>query len=155
MRTSDKAISAKKSQKNNEKAEKCKAFSGEKNVAASKKSFKKLLCEAGVGALGGFINGFFGGGGGMVIVPMLTELLKYERKEAHASCIAVVLPMAAAGGLIYALGGNVDFIKLLPVGTGVLAGGATGALLLKKITPELLGYVFCAVMALAGAKMLF
>lgn len=119
------------------------------------KNFKGLLSELGVGALGGFINGFFGGGGGMVVVPMLIGLLKYERKKAHASCIAVVLPMAAAGGLVYALGGKVDFIKLLPVGSGVLLGGITGALLLKKIKPELLNYVFCAVMALAGLKMLF
>lgn len=119
------------------------------------KGFKNLLSELGVGALGGFINGFFGGGGGMVIVPMLIGLLKYERKRAHASCIAVVLPMAAAGGLVYALGGKVDFIKLLPVGAGVLLGGIVGALLLKKINSKLLNYVFCAVMALAGLKMLF
>lgn len=119
------------------------------------KNFKGLLSELGVGALGGFINGFFGGGGGMVIVPMLIGLLKYERKKAHASCIAVVLPMAAAGGLVYALGGKVDFIKLLPVVVGVLLGGIAGASLLKKIKPELLNYVFCAVMALAGLKMLF
>lgn len=135
--------------------ERCVGVSNKGVSRGGGKNFKGLLSELGVGALGGFINGFFGGGGGMVIVPMLIGLLKYERKKAHASCIAVVLPMAAAGGLVYALGGKVDFIKLLPVGGGVLLGGITGALLLKKIKPELLNYVFCAIMALAGLKMLF
>ena len=37
------------------------------------------------GAVTGFINGFFGGGGGMIVVPVMTILLKIEQKVAHAT----------------------------------------------------------------------
>ncbi len=126
-----------------------------KKRGAKTTAFLLFLRETVVGAMGGFINGFFGGGGGMVIVPMLTHILKYERKQAHASCIAVILPVAATSGAIYAFSGEVNFITLIPVAAGVLIGGIAGALSLKKIKSKTLGYVFCAVTAIAGIKMIF
>ena len=115
----------------------------------------KFLIEAGVGALGGFINGFFGGGGGMIIVPLLIYVLKYERKTAHASCIAVILPVSIVSGIIYLFGGKLNGFNLLPASLGVFIGGIAGALLLKKIKAEILGYAFCLIMAIAGLKMIF
>ena len=41
----------------------------------------------------GFINGIFGGGGGMIIVPILTFLLSKKNKIAHATAILIILPM--------------------------------------------------------------
>ena len=38
-----------------------------------------------LGGLAGLINGLFGGGGGMVVVPTLTDLLGRDRKKAQAS----------------------------------------------------------------------
>ena len=40
------------------------------------------------GALIGLINGFFGGGGGMVVVPLLNKLFKMEQKKAQARTTA-------------------------------------------------------------------
>ena len=37
------------------------------------------------GALAGFINGFFGAGGGMVLVPLLLWLVRLEDKAAFSS----------------------------------------------------------------------
>ena len=45
------------------------------------------------GALAGFINGFFGAGGGMVLVPLLIWLCRLEDKAAFSSAIAVILPL--------------------------------------------------------------
>ena len=45
------------------------------------------------GGLTGFINGFFGGGGGMVCVPVLTGALKLSQKQAHATAIFFILPL--------------------------------------------------------------
>lgn len=121
----------------------------------NKKSKKRLLIEAGVGAAGGLINGFFGGGGGMIIVPLLIYALNYERKKAHASCIAVIFPVTVISGIIYLFGGKLTLANLLPSSIGVLAGGILGALLLKKIKAKFLGYAFCFIMAVAGLKMIF
>ena len=38
----------------------------------------------------GFINGFFGGGGGMIVVPILTFGLGLADKQAHATAIFTI-----------------------------------------------------------------
>ena len=45
-----------------------------------------------LGALIGIINGFFGGGGGMIVVPLLTEKFGFSQKQAQATAIFVILP---------------------------------------------------------------
>ena len=46
------------------------------------------------GALTGAVNGFFGGGGGCVLVPLLTGVCGLEPKKAFATSVAVVLPLS-------------------------------------------------------------
>lgn len=106
----------------------------------------------GVGA--GIANGLFGGGGGMIVVPMLTYLLKYPTKSAHATAILIILPLSIVSGLFYvAFGVRVSVI--LPVLFGVLAGGVLGAFLLSKLSNKWVSVIFSILMAAAGVKMLF
>ena len=42
--------------------------------------------------LAGAANGCFGGGGGMVLLPLLTRWCRVEEKTAFATCVAVILP---------------------------------------------------------------
>jgi uncharacterized membrane protein YfcA len=109
------------------------------------------------GAVTGFINGFFGGGGGMIVVPVMTILLKIEQKVAHATALAVILPVSIISALIYFFSGE-SGIRLYPTlltSVGVIAGGILGALLLKKIDNKLLVKGFAVVMLIAGIKMIF
>ena len=57
------------------------------------------------GALIGIINGLFGGGGGMIAVPVLIGLLGYPQKEAHATAIAVIAPVCAVSAAAYVFAG--------------------------------------------------
>ncbi len=107
------------------------------------------------GVLAGLCNGLFGGGGGMIVVPMLTLLLKMPEKNAHATAILIILPLSLLSGLFYAAFGSFAWRVGLPVTVGVTAGGALGALLLKKLSSKWVVVIFAAVMAAAGAKMLF
>ena len=50
------------------------------------------------GALAGCINGFFGAGGGMVLVPLLLWLVRLEDKAAFSSAVAVILPLCPDKG---------------------------------------------------------
>ena len=55
------------------------------------------------GALAGFINGFFGAGGGMVLVPLLIRLGGLEDKKAFSSAVCIILPLCLVSIGVYAL----------------------------------------------------
>ena len=46
------------------------------------------------GALGGLVNGVFGGGGGMVLLPLLGRWGDLRPKAVFANCVAVILPVS-------------------------------------------------------------
>lgn len=119
-----------------------------KNVR--KKSFFALIA----GALAGFVNGTFGGGGGMIIVPLLVWLIGYPNKKAHATAILVILPFSILSGLMYSSFGIVNVSELIPVTVGATVGGVLGALFLSKLSSKVVAVIFSAVMCAAGVKML-
>lgn len=106
------------------------------------------------GLAAGLINGIFGGGGGMIVVPMLVHLLKCLPKKAHATAILIILPLSLVSGIFYAAFGNFDIKVGIPAGIGVVIGGTVGALLLSKLSSKWLTIIFSVVMAAAGVKML-
>lgn len=114
-----------------------------------------FLSQAGFGALIGFINGFFGGGGGMIVVPVLEKIYRFERKNSHATSIALILPITVISAIIYIIGAKNDWAILGVCTLGVVAGGAGGAFILKKVQSRIVGYLFCAVMLIAGIRLLF
>ena len=74
------------------------------------------------GSLIGVANGLFGGGGGMIAVPLLQKT-GLSAKEAHATAILVILPISAVAFFIYAWRGYASTAVLLPTALGVIAGG--------------------------------
>ena len=107
------------------------------------------------GAIIGLINGFFGGGGGMVCVPILEKVLHLESKYSHATAIVVILPISFVSAIVYLLSGNLETISFLTVGAGVLAGGVAGAFLLKILPTKVIRIVFVFVMLAGGIRLLF
>lgn len=116
---------------------------------------QKVLLIA-FGSIVGFINGFFGGGGGMIAVPAMTIIMKTKPKIAHATALAVILPVSIISAITYLLSGDIsiELSPLLLAGAGVILGGIIGALLLKKINNKLLIKLFAVVMLVAGIKMI-
>ena len=118
---------------------------------------KKNLLLVFVGTITGLVNGFFGGGGGMIVVPMLTLLVKLEEKKAHATALAVILPITLVSVAIYLFNGaaRLNLAETIFTAIGVTAGGVIGALLLKKVNNAVLVRAFAVVMLAAGVKLLF
>jgi len=110
-----------------------------------------LLILVGLGI--GMVNGFFGGGGGMICVPLLL-LLGLDNRHAQATAIAIMVPISIASGFVYYTSGNIDWFVALFVGIGSILGGVIGALLLKKLNNLALQYTFVLVVLGAGIKML-
>ena len=107
------------------------------------------------GVLTGICNGLFGGGGGMITVPVLTMLCGYEPKKAHATAIAVILPVSIISAIIYIVKGYFELKLSIAVGVGVIAGGILGAVLLKKFSNSVITKIFAVLMLVAGVKLLF
>ncbi len=100
------------------------------------------------------LNGLFGGGGGMVAVPLLRAGGRTE-KSAHATAIAVILPASAASSVVYLWKGLVPLGLFLPAAIGVVLGGIAGADLLSHIPGRAVTFVFALLMLAAGLGMLF
>ena len=52
------------------------------------------------GTAAGLVNGLFGGGGGMVLVPLLNGWCGLAGKQAFATCVAAILPRGAVGAAV-------------------------------------------------------
>ena len=78
------------------------------------------------GALAGAANGFFGGGGGSVFVPLLTGYCKLDQRRAFATSVAVILPLCALSAGVYFFRGGLDLMAALPYLIGGAAGGWAG-----------------------------
>ncbi len=107
------------------------------------------------GTLIGIVNGLFGSGGGMLVVPVLSFVAKLEQKSAHATAIALILPLCVISTVVYAVSGNYQTDLLLSVVLGVSVGSIAGAFALKKLSNSVLTFVFYALMLVAGIKMIF
>ncbi len=107
-----------------------------------------------VGGATGAANSLFGGGGGMLAVPLLQKF-GYEEKTAHATAILVILPVSLFSFILYAVRGLYDFSVLIPTAIGVSVGGLLGAKLLGKMPVKTVNLLFAALQAVAGAFLLF
>ncbi len=124
-----------------------------KEISQNNKKSKKSIALF-FGAIIGFINGFWGGGGGMVCVPILMQFLHLPEKKAHATTLLIMLPMSIASLVVYFINGNLPFDIGWQIGLGFITGGILGALILKKINNFWLGIVFSIVIIVGGIKML-
>ncbi len=116
---------------------------------------KQNAAMSAAGCAVGAVNGIFGGGGGMIVVPLLTSVGKKPPLVAHATAILIILPVSLASSVVYLCSGLFETELFLAVGIGVLAGGFAGARLLGKISPAVATLVFAVVMLAAGLRMLF
>ena len=111
---------------------------------------KKVVCGVSVGAA----NSLFGGGGGMLAVPLL-QRTGLNEKAAHATAILLILPVSLLSFLLYVKEGAYDFSVLIPTAVGVTAGGFLGANLLGKLPVKTVNLLFAFFQLAAGIFLFF
>lgn len=115
-----------------------------------KEKGKSIFCGVVVGAA----NSLFGGGGGMIAVPLLQKTGMRE-KSAHATAILLILPVCLTSLIVYFWRGLYDFSVLIPTAIGVTVGGLLGAKLLGKLPVKTVNLLFAALQAAAGLFLFF
>ena len=111
---------------------------------------------AAFGAAAGFLNGFLGSGGGVILIFAMRLLLgKRDEKDVFATAVLSILPMSAVSVLFYRASDGDIFSRSAPYLLPAAIGGITGALLLSRISSKLLRGIFAALMLWAGFRMSF
>lgn len=90
------------------------------------------LRSALAGAAAGVVNGLFGAGGGMLLVPLLRSSGAFAEEEVFRSSIMIILPMCVVS-LALGTRGPLPWTQALPYLLGGIAGGIAAASLGKHI----------------------
>lgn len=106
-----------------------------------------------IGVVGGFLGGGLGLGGGFIMVPLMVAL-GFGRHRAHATSLAAIVLIAAAGGVTFGLGGQVDLRLGLLIGAGGIVGGALGASTMNRASVKVLAAVFIIGLTVASVRMI-
>ena len=104
------------------------------------------------GSLAGLTNGLFGGGGGSVLVPVLTRYCKLDQRRAFATSVGVILPLCVLSAVIYLLRGGLDLMAALPYLIGGAAGGWVGGRWFKGVRMDWLRRGFGLLLIYGGVK---
>lgn len=84
------------------------------------------------GAIAGAVNGLFGAGGGMVLVPILTTTHELEEEEIFPASVSIILPICVVS-LAASASGGLPFQEALPYLLGSAGGGILAGLTGNKI----------------------
>jgi uncharacterized protein len=110
--------------------------------------------KLGIGFATGFINGLIGVGG-TLLVPSLIHFLRTERRIAHGTSLAIILPTSLISIFIYGKNGAMKYEIGIWIAIGGLVGGYLGARWLKRIPIIWLKRFFALLMIIAGTRMIY
>ena len=112
--------------------------------------FKMLI----VGIIAGLISGFFGAGGGMIVVPAFIHIFKMEEKISRGTAVFAILPMVITSAFFYVKMSHVDWGLSIKCAVGGIIGGVVGAKLLKKLSNKILRTIFIISLIIVSIKMI-
>ena len=117
------------------------------------KHLKTVLPLLAIGFAAGFTNGLLGAGGGIIVVMALRMIFEKKGVSEHSyytTAIAVMLPLSLLSAWRYRAAGHLPPISFSHLILPSLLGGALGALLLRRIAPQVLRRIFAAAVLISG-----
>lgn len=120
-------------------------------ATAAQKAVRSVLC----GAVVGFICGFVGAGGGMMMLLMLTAVLGYELKTAVGTSVFIMTATAFTGSLShFAIGGMPDAEALVLCVVSTFIFARLAAKIANKAKPETLNRATGVILLVLGIAIL-
>ena len=116
-------------------------------VSAKKRAIQSVVC----GILIGFICGFVGAGGGMMMLLILTSVLGYELKTAVGPSVCIMAFTAFTGAVShFAIGGTPDWTVWILCVIFTLLWARIAAVFANKATPKTLNRVTGVILVILG-----
>lgn len=120
-------------------------------VSAKKRVIQSILC----GTMIGFICGFIGAGGGMMMLIILTMVLGYELKTAVGTSVFIMTFTALTGSVShFAIGGAPDWLALIYCVLSTLLWARIAARFANKASPKTLNRATGVILVILGVVIL-
>lgn len=121
------------------------------NATAQQKAVRSVLC----GAMVGFICGFIGAGGGMMMLLVLTSVLGYELKTAVGTSVFIMAATAFTGSASHiVIGGLPDIPALVICIISTLVFALIAAVIANKVSAKTLNRATGTVLVVLGVAIL-
>ena len=116
-------------------------------VSAKKRAMQSVIC----GILIGFIGGFIGAGGGMMMLLILTSVLGYELKTAVGTSVFIMTFTAFTGAVShFAIGGTPDWSVWILCVIFTFLWARIAAVFANKATPKTLNRATGVILVILG-----
>jgi uncharacterized membrane protein YfcA len=107
-----------------------------------------------IGLAAGFFSALFGVGGGLIVVPLLLLLGRWEQRPAMATSLAAIGIIALAGTISYGLHGELKPGAAAIVGVPAALGAVAGTALQQRLANRTLSLLFALLLTGLGVKLL-
>jgi len=105
-----------------------------------------------IGLVSGFINGLFGSGAGMIILPGLISVMKMDSKVARGTSLFILVIVSIITTIFY-FKNITDYTALWFITVGGILGGVIGSKFSKIISGNLLKVILGIMMLVSGIRM--
>ncbi len=107
---------------------------------------RPMAWYVGIGLIGGFLSGFAGVGGGVVLIPLMVGLLGVSQHQAHGTSLVIIIPTAIVAVTQYfiapASGTPPPLDLALAYTLTAVIGAPLGARLITLVNPKNLRQLF-------------
>jgi uncharacterized membrane protein YfcA len=110
----------------------------------------KFIASVFWGALIGSISGYFGAGGGLSMLVVLTVILGYDLKTGVGTSVFIMVFTALVGSVSHIVIGGTFWLPLIVTGLAALVGANISAQFANKINHKLLNIVIGLVLLIFG-----
>lgn len=115
---------------------------------------KETLKMAAAGAFAGIVNGLFGAGGGMVLVPLLSISTDLKEEEIFPSSVSIIAPICVVSLLISTGCAGLPVKEAFPYLLGSIGGGVAAVLTAGKIPVKWLHRILGGLILWGGVRYL-
>lgn len=117
----------------------------------------RFRCMAGLtvgGVLTGLLSGFFGVGGGFMIVPFLNQLNSASMRNAVATSLVIIAAISSSGFVAHILTQTIEWQQLILLSIGGIGGMILGSVLARWIAGVHLQRIFAVTIFVMAALMI-
>lgn len=108
-----------------------------------------------IGLIAGFFSGFYGLGGGILLIPAMIYLLGLNQQTAQGTSIAIMLlPVGIFAFINYYKAGHVNILFALVIAVTFMIGSYCGSKISLSISEILMRKIFGLILLLSAIKMI-